>query len=110
MAITIQQALISLNSFPIPNDQIEKVTIDRGLTLTGNYTQTVGESEAFRLASADIYYWLANAPSIVEQEVGVNQAIAIKKQLLELAMAIYGEYDDPKFVGETYGLRESYNG
>ena len=55
--------------------------------------------------------WLWGAPSIVEQQVGINQAIAIKKEFLDLANKIYGKYDDEKFSGSTIGfIGDDYNG
>ncbi len=109
--MTISEALVSLNSFPIPDNSIEKILIDRELTGSTEYTVTISTSQAFRLASADTFMWLHDSPNLVEQEVGINQAVSIKQDLMEKANLIYGEFDDPKFTGKTFGfVGEDYNG
>ena len=109
--MTIQEALLSLNSFPIPTSFIEKVGIDRAVTVSGEYTLAVSITSAYRLATADVYMWLYGQPSISEQEVSLNQLQAIKKGFLEFANAIYLEYGDPKYIGTTYGYKgEDFNG
>lgn len=109
--MNISEALISLNSYPIATNSIDKILVDRSLTGTDLYTTALGLTQAFQLASADTFLWLHDSPSIVEQEVGINSAIAIKKKLLDRANQIYGRFGDPKFTGKTYGfIGESYNG
>jgi len=109
--MTILEALQAINTYPISDTYIEVICIDRDLTSTADYTKTIGSSEGYQLATADTYFYLANHPNIVEQDVGINNAPEIKKQLLGLANAIYKEYDDPKFTGFTYGfIGEDFNG
>ena len=102
--MTVLQAILSINIYPIPNNTVERFCIDRGLDKDDEYTKTIGSSQAYELATADTYHWLHGAPSIVEQESGVNNAIAIKENLLDMANKIYAKYDDPKFSGFTYGF------
>jgi hypothetical protein len=109
--MTIAEALKATSQYPIPANTIEKICVDRGLTSTDNYTQAVGESDSYRLAQADVYFFLGTSFNIVEQEVGINAAIAIKKKLCDEADSIYDELGDPKFSGNTYGyIGEDYNG
>lgn len=109
--MTVQEALQSINTFPVDTLFIEKVCTDRELGLTDTYTKTIGESQAFELATADIWFWLSKHPSIVEQEVGINNAQAIKQDMLDKANQIYDKYDDPGFTGFTYGfIGEDFNG
>ncbi len=79
--MTISEALVSLNSYPIPTNSIDKILIDRELIGDDDYTAVISISEAFQLASADTFLWLHDSPNIVEQEVGINSAIEIKKKL-----------------------------
>lgn len=110
--MTIQEALISLNSFPIPTNFIEKVGIERSLTVANEYTLAVSTSQSYRLATADVYMWLYGQPSLGEQEVNFNQTQEIKKGFLDIANSIYLEYNDPKYTGKgTYGYKgEDFNG
>ena len=102
--MTISESLKSLNTFPIPARTIERIGVDRVLVITADYTKIIGESEAYKLATADTYFFLGTAPNIVEQEVGLNSAIAIKKELLKEANKIYALFGDAKFSGKTYGM------
>lgn len=109
--MTILEALQSINTFPVDELYLQKVCLDRVLTYFDAYTKVIGESEAFQLAMADTWFWLAHHPSIVEQEVGINNAQAIKENMLNKANQIYKEYDDPNYSGKTYGfVGESFNG
>jgi hypothetical protein len=109
--MTILESLQSLNTFPIPDSFIIKTCLDRELEQGGEYTSVVGVSQQYELVTADILIWLSNAPSIVEQEIGVNNAISIKNDMRKEANRIYGKYDDSKFSGGVYGfIGDSYNG
>lgn len=109
--MTIFEALKAINTFPVSDNVVETILVDRALTGTSDYTLTIGISQAYELAKADTYFWLSTQPSIVEQGIGINQAQATKKQLLAWANEIYGKYDDPKFSGQKAGfIGENYNG
>lgn len=101
---TLALSLQAINSYPIAIVHIGNICIDRDLVSTDEYTKVIGASQGYQLATADIYFYLANHPNIVEQEVGINNAIAIKKQLLGLANSIYREFADPKYTGFTFGM------
>ena len=109
--MTIQESLILVNSYPIPGAQIEKICVLRGLDYAATFTVGIGTSEAYELATADTYFWLSFHPSIVEQEVGINNAQAIKQDMRAIANKIYAKYGDAAFDGETYGMiGENWNG
>lgn len=110
--MTTKEALISLNAFPIPDNAILKIGIDRALDTSVEYTLVISVSESYELATADLLMYLHGQPNIVEQEVGINQAAVIKKEFLSRANAIYAKYGDPKYNGKgTYGfVGEAYNG
>lgn len=108
----VSEALISLNSFPIPTNLIEKVGIERGLDVNQDYSLAISISNEYELASADIYMWLADQPSLREQEVSINQGENTKDRLMSIANDIYAKYDDPKYTGKgKYGyVATSFNG
>jgi len=109
--MTIYDALISLNSFPIPSSLIEKIGIERGLTVSGNYTLEVSQTQSYELATADVYFWLSKQPILKEQEVSISQEKEIKQQFLDDANAIYKKYSDKKYSGKgAYGfVGENFN-
>jgi hypothetical protein len=102
--MTIQESLILINSYTIPGAQIEKICVLRGLAFADEFTKVLGDSEAYKLATADTYFWLSFHPSIVEQEVGINNAKDIKDTMRAEANKIYVKYGDDKFDGSTYGM------
>jgi hypothetical protein len=107
--MTIAESLFSLNSYPIPVNTVEKFCIDRELTSTDEYTKTIGDSEEYQLAMADVFLYLYTAPDLKEQQISINQAD--RNNYLNRANKIYGFYDDPKFSGIIYGLiGENFNG
>jgi len=110
--MTILEVLSSINAFPIPTHTIERTCVDRVLLSSELYTKAIGESQAFELATADLYLYLSRQPSITEQEVGINQALQMKKDFLDAANAIYKKYGDGKLTGAgTFGfVGENYNG
>ena len=104
--MTIYQALASVTNYPIPALLIERVGVDRGLTITEDYT---GLNQSIELAMADVYMFLYGAPDLKEQEVSITQAD--RDNYLKMANQIYGKYDDPNFSGIRYGfIGESLNG
>jgi len=109
--MTVSEALKSLNVFPISDLFIEKVCTDRELGPTTTYSKIIGLGQAFELATADVWFYLSKHPSIVEQEVGINNAISIKQDMLDKANQIYAKYEDSGFTGFTYGMiGENWNG
>ena len=106
--MTISQALLSVNTYPIPDLLIQRIGIERGLTVTDDYSLEVSKSDSFRLAMADVYMYLYTSPDFSEQQVSFTQAD--RDNFYSLAQAIYAELNDPKFVGLKYGfVGESFN-
>jgi len=110
--MTISEALISINSFPIPSSLIEKIGIDRELTITADYTLSVSQEQSYELAIADVYMWLYGQPVLKEQEISISQGDSIKKGFFDIANKIYKKYGDEKYTGKgTYGyVGDSFNG
>lgn len=109
--MTISQALLSINTYPIPDLFIEKVGVERGLTITDTYTLAISSTEAFELATADIYMYLyTQLSNLSEQEVSFGQDATTKENFFSLANSIYAKYNDPKLSGLRYGfVGESFN-
>jgi len=108
MAITVKLALANISGYPIPDEVIEKTTIDRELVLTDNYTMTIRQSKNFELATADLYMWLYTSPDFKEQEISFTQSE--RANFLLLANKLYLQHGDANLVGGTYGfIGENYN-
>ena len=87
--MTIAESLLSLNTYPIPANTIEKYCIERGLVTTDDFTLVVSQSDAYRLATADVYLWLYTAPDLKEQQISFN--VEERENFLEMANSIYDE-------------------
>ena len=101
--MTVKEALISETIYPVPDNTVEKICIERGLDSSIEFTLLIAESDSYRLAKADVYMWLYISPSVREQEIAITQAD--KDNYYKLAMLIYGELNDPKFDGNSYGFK-----
>lgn len=100
--MTILESLVSLTSYPIPSNAIEKICVDRELTSGDTYTVLIGTSAAYRLAVADLYMWMFGAPSITEQDISIS--VGERGNYLKLANSIYGELGDARFSGTVIGF------
>lgn len=107
--MTIGQALSTLTPYPVPDLTISKITVDRDLLISETYTKSIGESQLFELATADLYSWVGTAHNISEQGISISLPQDIKNEYMTKANAIYQKYSDSKFSGRTYGFKgESY--
>lgn len=93
--------------FPIPDATIEDVCERRGLTVDGD-TETRAAA-SFRLATADIYKWLAFCPSSVSEN-GISFSISEsdRRRFLDEANKIYGELEPDEIYGLSTITDRSY--
>lgn len=108
---TIAQALRGLGKFPLDDSTLEVIAANRELTLTDNYTKTIGESQSYKLAKADVYMTWYRDPNIREQDIALTFDVETKEGLRNLADKIYLEFDDENFSGRKCGfIGENWNG
>lgn len=109
MAVTIKEILSTINAFPIPDNCIERVCTDRGLTSTSTYTATIGTSKEFQLATADIYFWLSSVPNISQGGQSYSLSDSDKSFCKQQAQRIYNLYaeDTDNVPKATYGYKGS---
>lgn len=62
--LTVLDALSAITSYPIPPHTLHSVAEVRGLSLSSEFTASVGNSAEYHLAEADLYEWLVAAPDI----------------------------------------------
>lgn len=107
--MTIREALQSLTPYPIPVNNIDKICIDRALIAGTTYDLTISQSDDFKLATADVYMFMYGAPSITEQDISLS--VVERSNFRDMANRIYGELNDPKYMGKKYGfIGENFNG
>lgn len=106
--MTILEALKSINPYPIQDNTIIKICLDRGLEWTDEYIGTLNGIEPFDLATADIYTYLYSAPSLREQEISLT--VADRDNYYKLAFVLYGKWDDDTLSSGQYGyIGEDFN-
>lgn len=88
--MTIHESLRQINLYPIPDGTITNVCEKRNLIPPDETTNEIRTSAAFRLATADIYKWLAFCPSsISENGISFSISEADRKRFLDEANRIY---------------------
>jgi len=108
--MNIAAALLSLTPYPVPENTIARILLDRDLIDSADYTKAISITQEFELAQADLYIWVATAHNFSEQEVSFNLGVGIKEELIAKGNAIYAKYGDSKlnvrtfgYTGENYG-------
>lgn len=104
---TISDVLKGINAYPIPTATLEAISVVRGLTLNAPFTKAIAESNAFKLAKADVYAYLAKAPNVSQGGQSYSFDEATRKKLSAMADAIYDEVGDPeaKVAAVSYGYK-----
>ena len=103
--MTIKNVLLSIVNYPVPALAIDNIADARGLALDDDITSEIRVSDAFRLATADIYRYAAFAPNVSEGGVSVDMLYSDRKDLREKANLIYKELGDPLYEN---GIRQTF--
>lgn len=107
--MTIHEALRTINLYPIPDGTIENVCQKRSLNPTTEISNEIRNTPNFRLATADIYKWLAFCPSsISENGISFSISEADRKRFLDEANNIYDELDPDSKYGMSTITDRSY--
>ncbi|MBO4778030.1 MAG: hypothetical protein J5588_06000 [Bacteroidales bacterium] len=89
--MTVQDGLRSINEYPIKGAVLSSIATLRGITLTAELTEATMKSKAYRLATADVYKFIAFAPNISQGGVSVSFTDAQRNEFKRIANSIYGE-------------------
>ena len=108
--MTTLEALISESMYPIPENAILRICVFRELDSSLDFSNTIATSEAYELATADIFRQLSTSPDLMEQETSVKNVSEVLKNLDKKANTIYAKYDDDAYTGQKFGfIGENYN-
>lgn len=90
--MTNLEALTAAANYPIEENKIKKILIDRGIDEAGTYA---GQNQAFELATADLYTLLVSSANVAEG--GYNVSMTDKGNMMKMASAIYTKHgvDNP---------------
>lgn len=107
--MTIQESLRQINLYPISDATVQEVCERRSLNPTDETTNETRTAANFRLATADIYKWLAFCPSSVSEN-GISFSIteADRRRFLDEANRIYDELEEDSKYGMSSITDRSY--
>ena len=92
--ITVFDALLAVSAYPIPARVIKATAIKRAVVLEDLASEENVKSDAFRLATADLYVWLYFAPNVSQGGQSYSFTDEQRKWWKKQAMAIYEELED----------------
>lgn len=97
----------SLTYYPIPQNVVEKISTERGLSLADEFSIEIGKSVEYKNTIADVYKWLSLAPSsISENGVAISFTDEDKRRFIELANELYAETGE-ELIKCKYGYKGS---
>lgn len=106
--MTVLDGLKGINEYPVKSATFQSVATKRGLTLTSELTTEIIESEAYQLATADIYVVLAYSPNVSQGGVSVSFNDEQREKFLSIANRIYADFGEVDSIqGVTYGYKGS---
>lgn len=96
--MTIIKALKSKFNYNLPDSFFESILIDAGLNGESEYTQEIGNSEAFQMAWANGLVALITTPNITEGDYSIS--LADRASIIKLINWIYGRWNIPQIVDQ----------
>ncbi|MCD8313424.1 MAG: hypothetical protein LUC24_04620 [Bacteroidales bacterium] len=91
---TVLDALRAVNPYPIPMRTIEGTAAMRSLDVDAEATEEILSGSNFRLAMADLLWWLAFAPDVSQGGQNYSFTDAQRDQLRRRAQQLWDELDD----------------
>lgn len=104
MATTLDY-LKAVNAYPIPPQAVMEIAMVRGLSLDAEATAEVLKSDAYKLATADLLVWLANAPNISQGGQSYTIPDEVRESFRNQADSLYNEVK-----GVQHNARYGYKG
>lgn len=102
---TIVESLKALNAYPIPMGAL--ISIAEGRMLSP-YDTADADSTAYKLAKADVYMWLSNAPDVSQGGQSYSFSEEQRRAFHQHASAIYNAEGDTTQPKRTiYGYKGS---
>lgn len=106
--MTINEALRSINAYPIPGRTIEEVCERRGFSMSDEAGFSVLESTEFKLAKADLLLWLSYAPNVSQGGQSYSFTDEQRTAFRNEAAGLYGdnaEDEQDNGMHITYGYK-----
>jgi len=91
MAMTAYESLQGINAYPIPSRTLTTIAVKRGVTPTEEVTSQLLNSSSFKLAHADVLFWLSEAPNIAQGGQNYSFSDEQRRKFRDEAIGIYEE-------------------
>ncbi len=92
--MTVKEVLLSVVNYPVPESTIGNIVDARKLVLETVVNTEIRESDAFKLASADVFRWTSFAPNVVQGGIAYSILYSDRKEMREQANLVYKELGD----------------
>ena len=107
--MTVNEALRSVNAYPIPERTINEVCERRGLDPSGEAVVSVLDSADFRLAKADLLLWLSYAPNVSQGGQSYSFSDDQREQMRGQASGLLKDFGEDEQTDKVY-TRYGYKG
>jgi hypothetical protein len=108
--MTVNEALRSVNAYPIPRRTIAEVCERRGLDPCGEAAVSVLGSAEFKLAKADLLLWLSYAPNVSQGGQSYSLSDEQRQNLRNEAAGLYGGNAEANEDGQQMHITYGYKG
>jgi len=107
--MTIISAIQSLTAYPVPHELLAAIALRHGFSPTTEASEEDLASSRMRLATADLYLWLAKAPNVSQGGQSYNFSDEQRADFRRWAQAIYSELAPGEVMaaGIVYGYKGS---
>lgn len=103
---TVLETLKAINAYPIPSSTLTRVATARGLDLAATATKEGMRGGEYRLATADLLLWLADAPNIAQGGQNYSFSEDQRERFRSEGQAILDELE-PDAKHTRYGYKGS---
>ena len=108
--MTINEALRSINAYPIPERTIQEVCERRGLDPCMDAGVSILDSADFKLAKADLLLWLSYAPNVSQGGQSYSFSDEQRNNLRNEAAGLYGDNSEDNEDGQQMHITYGYKG
>ena len=93
--MTIQEALLSISSYPMSPEAIRLRCMERGLHPDEDFRGDLASRREYQLVRADVLVYLSEVPNVTQEGVSFSILETTRQQMAKEAERIYRKYGDP---------------
>ena len=93
--MTIQEALLSISSYPMSPEAIRLRCMERGLHPDEDFRGDLARRREYQLLRADVLVYLSEVPNVTQEGVSFSILETTRQQMAKEAERIYRKYGAP---------------